>query len=347
MVRDGRVREDTPTETIRRSGAALVLHAGDRRMAPRGAACTPMRAILMATQDYVRMEQAIRYLDANADRQPGLDELAHAVRLSPYHFHRMFRRWAGLSPKRFMQAVTLNRAKRALDGRASVLDAALDAGLSGPARLHDLFVTHDALSPGQYKQRGAGMDIHYGFVASPFGQCLLAATPLGICSLNFVAAGGRPGVLEGLRERFPNARLARNEPAVRPLAERAFRPHRPRGKGDAEALPLHLSGTNFQVQVWKALLSIPAGQTAAYGEVARLAGHPGAARAVGNALNANPVAFLIPCHRVIRATGALGGYRWGEPRKQAMLAWERAQAADAGFGETEYGPALRRREALS
>ncbi|MFI5400238.1 MAG: bifunctional transcriptional activator/DNA repair enzyme AdaA [SAR324 cluster bacterium] len=301
----------------------------------------------MVTQDYVRMEQAIRYLDANAERQPGLDEVAHAVRLSPYHFHRMFRRWAGLSPKRFMQAVTLNRAKRALDGRASVLDAALDAGLSGPARLHDLFVTHDALSPGQYKQRGAGMDIHYGFVDSPFGDCLLAASPLGICSLSFVVDGGRPAALEELRERFPKARVVRNESAARPLAARAFRPHRAGGKGDAEPLPLHLSGTNFQVQVWKALLSIPAGQTAAYGEVARLAGHPGAARAVGNALNVNPVAFLIPCHRVIRGTGALGGYRWGEPRKQAMLAWEQARTANARFGETGDAPALRRRAALS
>ena len=331
----------------RGSGAAWVRHAGGRRMAPGGAACNPMRAIPMATQDYVRMERAIRYLDANADRQPGLDELAHAVRLSPYHFHRMFRRWVGLSPKRFMQAVTLNRAKRALDGQASVLDAALDSGLSGPARLHDLFVTHDALSPGQYKQRGAGMDIRYGFAASPFGQCLLAATRLGICLLNFVEAEGRPAALEELRSRFPNARIVRNDSAVRPFAAQAFSPHLARGKGPAEPLALHLSGTNFQVQVWKALLCIPPGNTAAYGEVARLAGHAGAARAVGNALNANPVAFLIPCHRVVRGTGALAGYRWGEPRRQAMLAWELARTASAGFGAPGSTPQQRRREALS
>jgi AraC family transcriptional regulator of adaptative response/methylated-DNA-[protein]-cysteine methyltransferase len=299
----------------------------------------------MVTHDYVRMEQAIRYLDAHADRQPGLDEVAHAARLSPYHFQRVFRRWAGISPKRFLQVVTLNRAKRALDERASVLDAALDAGLSGPARLHDLFITHDALSPGQYKQRGAGLDVGYGFVESPFGECLLAASRVGICWLSFVVEGGRPAALEDLRERFPQARLVRDEAGVRPLAARAFRPYRPGGKGDAEPVPLHVSGTNFQVQVWQALLSIPPGRTVDYGDMARRAGHPGAGRAVGNALNANPVAFLIPCHRVIRGTGALGGYRWGVSRKQVMLAWEQAQAADAMFGEAGDAPLLRRRRA--
>jgi AraC family transcriptional regulator of adaptative response/methylated-DNA-[protein]-cysteine methyltransferase len=297
----------------------------------------------MVTHDYARMEQAIRYLDANAERQPGLDEVAHASRLSPYHFQRVFRRWAGISPKRFLQAVTLNRAKRALDGRASVLDAALDAGLSGPARLHDLFVTHEALSPGQFKRRGAGLDVRFGFVESPFGECLLAASPVGICWLSFVA-GSHPSAVAELRERFPEARLVRDEAAVRPLAERAFRPYGAGGTHRLEPVPLHVSGTNFQVQVWRALLSIPAGQTAGYGDVARRAGHPGAGRAVGHALRANPVAFLIPCHRVIRSTGALGGYRWGASRKQVMLAWEQAQAAEAPAGEAAGAPRLPRRK---
>ena len=282
----------------------------------------------MATRDYARMEQAILYLDEHAERQPGLDEVAHAARLSPYHFQRLFRRWAGISPKRFLQAIALNRAKHALDGRASVLDASLEAGLSGPARLHDLFITHDAVSPGQYKLRGEGLSLRYGFVDSPFGESLLAISPLGICWLGFIVKGGRPEALAELRARWPLAQLTRDDAAVAPQAARAFRPL---GKGEAERkaepIALHLRGTNFQVQVWRALLSIPPGETLGYGALAERMGQPHAGRAVGNALNANPVAFLIPCHRVIRSTGALGGYRWGLPRKQVMLAWEQAAAA--------------------
>ncbi len=294
----------------------------------------------MASHDYARMEQAILYLDRHAERQPGLDEVAHAARLSPYHFQRVFRRWAGISPKRFLQAIALNRAKRALDGRASVLDASLEAGLSGPARLHDLFITHDAVSPGQYKQRGAGLVLRYGFADSPFGECLLAVSPQGICWLSFVVAGGRPEALAELRERWPLARLERTETPVQPMAARAFRFLKD-GPGDGKAVPLHLHlrGTNFQVQVWRALLSIPPGQTLGYGELAERIGQPRAGRAVGNALNANPVAFLIPCHRVIRGTGALGGYRYGVPRKQVMLAWEQALAAGDAAGRAA-APAL-------
>jgi AraC family transcriptional regulator, regulatory protein of adaptative response / methylated-DNA-[protein]-cysteine methyltransferase len=291
----------------------------------------------MTTGDYPRIEQAILYLDEHAERQPSLDEVARAARLSPYHFQRVFRRWVGISPKRFLQVVTLNRAKRALDGEASVLDAALEAGLSGPARLHDLFITHDALSPGQYKRRGEDLVLRYGFVESPFGDCLLACSPLGIFWLSFVIGGGRTQALAELKERWPLAELTRDETAVQPFADRAFRSLKPGGRGgdskssnDAEPIALHLQGTNFQVQVWRALLSIPPGETVGYGEIARRIGHPGASRAVGTALNSNPVAFLIPCHRVIRSTGALGGYRWGLPRKQVMLAWEQARAAGSG-----------------
>jgi len=301
----------------------------------------------MISTDYARIEQAILYLDRHAERQPSLDEVARAVRLSPYHFQRLFRRWAGISPKRFLQAIALNRAKRALDGRASVLDAALDAGLSGPARLHDLFVTHDAVSPGQYKRRGEGLALRYGFAASPFGECLLALSPLGIFWLGFVGAGGRARALAELRERWPLARLLRDDAAARPLAARAF--GSPDGAtaaataaatagGPHASLALHLRGTNFQVQVWRALLAIPSGETVAYGDLAARLGRPGAGRALGMALKANPVAFLIPCHRVIRGTGALGGYRWGPARKQAMLAWEQALS---GGEPTESGPADR------
>jgi AraC family transcriptional regulator of adaptative response/methylated-DNA-[protein]-cysteine methyltransferase len=281
----------------------------------------------MPTGDYPQIERAILYLDEHAEQQPSLDEVARAARLSPYHFQRVFRRWVGISPKRFLQVVTLNRAKRALDGQASVLDAALDAGLSGPARLHDLFITHDAISPGQYKQRGDGLILQYGFVESPFGDCLMAISPLGIFWLSFVVTGGRPAALEDLKQHWLAAQFARDEAAVQPYADRAFRPLKGEDSvGKAEPIALHLQGTNFQVQVWRALLSIPPGETVGYGEVARRIGHPGSARAIGNALNANPVAFLIPCHRVIRSTGAMGGYRYGLPRKQVMLAWEQAQA---------------------
>ncbi len=282
----------------------------------------------MASTGYARIEQAILYLDRHAGRQRSLGEVARAARLSPYHFQRLFRRWAGISPKRFLQAIALNRAKRALDGRASVLDAALDAGLSGPARLHDLFITHAAASPGQYKRRGEGLALRYGFADSPFGECLLAASPLGIVALDFVGAGGRAGALAELRERWPLARLQRDDGAARPLAGQAFG-FLGAGAAGSRTVPLalHLHGTNFQVQVWRALLSIPPGETMGYGELAARLGRPGAGRALGMALGANPVAFLIPCHRVIRGTGALGGYRWGLPRKQAMLAWEQARAS--------------------
>jgi AraC family transcriptional regulator of adaptative response/methylated-DNA-[protein]-cysteine methyltransferase len=292
----------------------------------------------MRCQDYQRIEQAILFLDRNARRQPGLDEVAHAVRLSPFHFQRLFRKWAGISPKRFLQVVALNRAKQALDGSASVLDAALEAGLSGPARLHDLFVTHDALSPGQYKLRGAGIVIRYGFAQSPFGECLLASSPLGLCALSFVQQGGRPAALEELRARWPQAALERNDASVRVLAARTFQ-HLNERSADlyTEPLALHLSGTNFQVQVWRALLAIPPGHTLSYGELAELIGQPSASRALAQALKANPVAYLIPCHRVIRSTGALGGYRWGEARKLTMLAWEKAQVA-TGFQRNSLHP---------
>jgi AraC family transcriptional regulator of adaptative response/methylated-DNA-[protein]-cysteine methyltransferase len=277
----------------------------------------------MAQHDYDRIEHAIRYLDANFQRQPDLDEVARAVGLSRFHFGRLFRRWAGISPKRFLQAVTLTRAKALLLRRASVLDTALDVGLSGPARLHDLFIQHEALSPGQFKERGLETRIEWGLYPSPFGSCLLAGTERGLCRVAFL--DDAESALAELRERWPLAELRPDRGRLGPLLGPIFAPLSKPG-----APRLHLYGTNFQIQVWRALLAIPFGQVASYADVARALGRPGAGRAVGGAVGRNPLAVLIPCHRVILASGALGDYRWGAERKRALLAWEAAIPAQAG-----------------
>ena len=275
-------------------------------------------------EDYARVERAILYLEQNYRNQPTLEEVAAGVHLSKYHFQRMFSRWAGISPKRFMQFLTLNHAKALLADSHSVLDAALDTGMSGPGRLHDLFVVVDSVTPGEFKRKGEGVTIRYGWHPSPFGPCLLAFTDKGLCGLSFAAAQGREGTLQELRNRWPRASLVEDPRATRATAGRIFSP----GNGSAGApLPLHMHGTNFQVNVWRALLSIPAGAAASYQDVARAIGRPGAARAVGRAVAENPIAFAIPCHRVIRRVGGFGEYRWGAARKKAMLAWEAGHAS--------------------
>lgn len=279
-----------------------------------------------ATRDYARIEKAIRFLDAHYQDQPELDAVAREVGLSPYHFQRLFHRWAGVSPKRFLQFLTVDHARRLLTGNASVLDAALDAGLSGPSRLHDLFVAYDAVTPGEAKRQGAGLAIAYGFHPSPFGTCLVGATERGVCWLGFVTGEGRDGALARLHARWPRADLVEDGDATASLARRAFTPTR----ADSP-LPVHLSGTNFQLKVWEALLRIPPGSAVAYEDVARAIGNPGAVRAVGSAASRNPLAFLVPCHRVIRKTGPFDAYAWGSERKRAILGWEAARygASDA------------------
>lgn len=278
--------------------------------------------------EYERIERAIRYLESHASEQPGLDEVAAAAGLSPFHFQRLFRRWAGVSPKRFLQLLTVEHAKHLLAGSASVLDAAFEAGLSGPGRLHDHFVTLEAVSPGEYKHGGAGLEIRHGVHPSPFGLALVGETDRGVCALAFVDRGGEPAALDWLRSSWPEARLAADPAATRATVRRIFERRGP--------TPLLVSGTNFQVQVWRALLAIPPGRVCSYGRLARAVGRPGAARAVGAAVGANRISYLIPCHRVIRAVGALGGYRWGTRRKRAMLAWESARRApDAGRATAE------------
>ncbi len=273
------------------------------------------------SRDYRRIERAIRYLEDHFQEQPALDEIAAHLNLSPYHFQRLFRRWAGISPKRFLQFLTVDYAKRCLDASESVLDAAFDSGLSGPGRLHDLFVNLDAVTPGEYKSGGQDLRIEYGFHDTPFGRCLLAATPRGICWLSFPESEDVQDAIEALRNRWPEARLLeRPESTASTLAE-IF----PEDPNAVRSLTLHVKGTNFQIKVWEALLRVPFGHMTTYRQIARSIGCPGAARAVGSAVGANPVACLIPCHRVIRNSGVLGQYRWGTARKKALLGHEAAR----------------------
>lgn len=272
--------------------------------------------------DYERVEQAIRYLLENHLDQPRLDDVAAAAGLSPHHLQRVFKRWAGVSPKRFLQFLTVEHAKRLLEESQSVLDAAFETGLSSPGRLHDHFVALEAVTPGEYKERGHGLSIRHGVHPSPFGAAFLAVTDRGICALSFLGgrdeeAGDR---LADLRRQWPEATFSTRRAETRALAERVFAA----GPGDAEPIRLLVQGTNFQVQVWKALLRIPPGAVTSYERVARAVGRPRAFRAVGAAVGQNPVSYLIPCHRVIRSMGLVGNYRWGEERKHALLAWEAA-----------------------
>lgn len=261
---------------------------------------------------YARIEKVIRYLDAHAGEQPDLKTLAKVAGLSESHFHRLFARWARTTPKDFLKRLTAERAK-ALLREDSVLEAAFESGLSGPSRLHDLMVTVEGVTPGEYKSGGRGVAIDWAFADSPFGQCLVATTKRGLCHLTFVE--DRDEALEDLKRRWPNAELRKSRKAET-AAKRAF------AGGKTKLL---LSGTAFQLKVWEALLRVPEGRLTTYGDLAKAIGAPKASRAVGTAVGSNAIGYLIPCHRVIRETGALGGYRWGTPRKQAILAYESAR----------------------
>jgi AraC family transcriptional regulator of adaptative response/methylated-DNA-[protein]-cysteine methyltransferase len=273
------------------------------------------------SNDYQRMERAIQFLEANYHRQPDLKEIAQSVHLSEFHFQRLFTRWAGVSPKKFMQFLTLDYAKKLLEESKSVLDATYEAGLSSPGRLHDLFVNIEAVTPGEFKQKGVGLKISYGIHPSPFGECLLAVTERGICGLSFIENGNSKKAMQYLRANWPNARIIENRKATAPYVEKIFGG----AKQNGSPLKLFLKGTNFQIKVWEALLKIPAGCVASYEEIAARIGKPTASRAVGSAVANNYVAYLIPCHRVIQKIGAFGNYRWGAPRKKAMLVWEAAK----------------------
>lgn len=269
--------------------------------------------------DYTRIEQAIHYLETHYQRQPELAEVAEAIGLSEFHFQRLFTRWAGISPKRFLQYLTKEGAKELLQ-RASVLETAYGVGLSGPGRLHDLMVTTEAVTPGQVRVKGQGLTIEYGFGATPFGEALIGLTARGICFLGFVEKE-REATLDILRGEWPLAALEHAPGRASRILPSVFEADSPSGP-----LPLYLNGTNFQIKVWEALLSIPAGSATTYQAIAAAIGQPAAARAVGTAIGHNPIAYLIPCHRVLRKVGEFGKYRYGSARKKALLGWEAAHA---------------------
>ena len=267
--------------------------------------------------DPSRIERALEWLSRNFERQPSLAEAAGHVGLSEYHFQRRFARQVGLSPKKYVQFLTLERAKEALAKSRSVLDAAYASGLSGPGRLHDLFVNVEAMTPGEYKHRGEGLTIRYGMHPSPFGQCLIMRTDRGVCGLAFTSSARRGETFADLARGFESAVFVEDADAVAGVAVAMFG-----APADAGGLVLHLRGTPFQIKVWRALLAIPPGCVTSYGDLAHRVGATGASRAAGNAAASNPVAWIIPCHRVIRASGVLGEYRWGRGRKLAMLSLE-------------------------
>jgi AraC family transcriptional regulator, regulatory protein of adaptative response / methylated-DNA-[protein]-cysteine methyltransferase len=270
--------------------------------------------------DYERVARVIQYLDERHTDQPNLTTLARHVGLSQHHFHRLFTSWAGITPKDFLQCLTLARAKELLQNGKSVLDASLDTGLSSPSRLHDLCVTLEAASPGELKTGGGGWTIIVGFADSPFGKCLIGENPRGICHISFVESDQEDAALAELQACWPQARIERDNTIVGQLANRIF--HRAGIKDSPMPLRAFVRGPQFQVRVWRALLKVKPGTLVSYGGLATILNQPTAARTVGSAVGKNPLAYLIPCHRVIRETGALGGYRWGKVRKQAILAWE-------------------------
>ncbi|RJO64128.1 MAG: methylated-DNA--[protein]-cysteine S-methyltransferase [Myxococcales bacterium] len=273
--------------------------------------------------DYERIAQAVRFIQSNWREQPPLKEIARAAHMSEFHFQRLFTRWVGISPKRYVQFLTIDRARAILRDAASVLDTSFDVGLSGPSRLHDLFVSIEAVTPGEYKLGGAGLRIDFGVHDSPFGRCLIGVTDRGVCWLAFVDQDNEAAAMDAFRETWPNAALQTNQARVREIVERIFRLD---PQHDGTPIKLLVCGTNFQLKVWEALIRVPAGQVVSYQQLAAAVGQEKAARAVGRALAVNHIAWLIPCHRVIRSDGDPGDYRWGVTRKSAMLTWESARS---------------------
>lgn len=275
-----------------------------------------------ALRDYDSVRRAIGFISENWRDQPTIDAMAEAAALTPDELHHLFRRWAGLTPKAFMQALTLDHAKGLLRDSASVLDAALDSGLSGPGRLHDLFVTHEAMSPGEWKTGGVGMVLRYGFHPSPFGTAIVIASDRGLAGLAFADPGQEQVALADMQRRWPRATYLEDHAGTAALAHRVFDTKLWRAD---QPLRVVLIGTDFEVRVWETLLKIPMGRAVSYSDIADNIDKPKASRAVGAAVGKNPVSFVVPCHRALGKSGALTGYHWGITRKQAMLGWEAGQ----------------------
>lgn len=272
--------------------------------------------------DYEIVRRVIEKISLDYRNQPSLDSLAAELGETPTGLQKLFTRWAGLSPKAFLQAVTLDHARRLLDAGMPLLETSLELGMSGPGRLHDLFVTHEAISPGEYKARGAGLTIRYGYHLSPFGIALVMVTERGLAGLAFADPGEEQVAFEDMRARWPNAAYIEDAAATAPYAARIFDPARWRAD---QPLRIVLIGTDFQIRVWEALLRIPMGRARAYSDIAAEIGCPAASRAVGAAVGANPLSFVVPCHRALGKSGALTGYHWGLTRKRVILGWEAAQ----------------------
>jgi AraC family transcriptional regulator, regulatory protein of adaptative response / methylated-DNA-[protein]-cysteine methyltransferase len=269
--------------------------------------------------DYNKVKDILAFITDNWRDQPSLDALAARVHLSDESLHRLFTRWAGLSPKAFLQALTLDHAKAMLQDRASILDVALETGLSGPGRLHDLFVTHEGMPPGVYKNKGEGLAIAYGFHPSPFGLALVLVSDYGMCGMGFCDEGGEKAALLDMTRRWPNAQYTEDSARTAPFAAHVFAHSQWSG---VKPLRITMIGTDFEIRVWQTLLKIPRGRATTYGDIAQSIGSPKAARAVGAAVGKNPISFVVPCHRVIGKSGDLTGYHWGLTRKRAILGWE-------------------------
>jgi AraC family transcriptional regulator, regulatory protein of adaptative response / methylated-DNA-[protein]-cysteine methyltransferase len=277
-----------------------------------------------ACADYDIVRRAIAHIHGHWRQQPEIEEIAEAAGVTPTELHHLFRRWAGLTPKAFLQALTLNSARELLRSSASVLDASYEVGLSGPGRLHDLFVTHEAMSPGEWKSGAEGVTVCYGFHPSPFGSALVMATERGLCGLAFADYGEEKAALADMRSRWPRAKHVEDSAHTAPIAARIFdkkkwRPDQP--------LRVMLIGTDFEVRVWETLMRIPMGRATTYSDIAGSIGNPKASRAVGAAVGKNPISFVVPCHRVLGKSGELTGYHWGITRKRAMLGWEAGTVA--------------------
>ena len=275
-------------------------------------------------RDYDMVRRNLDFLRENWREQPSLDELAARNGISAAHLQRLFTRWAGLSPKAFLQALTIDHARKLLRDSASVLDTAYEVGLSGPGRLHDLFITHEGMPPGVYKARGRGLTIRYGFHDCPFGRALIMVTDMGLCGLAFADTGGERGALDDMMRRWPEADYVENAAATAPYAARIFRTER--WSAD-QPLRIVFIGTEFETRVWQTLLRIPLGKATTYSDIASHLGKPSASRAVGTAVGKNPISFVVPCHRVLGKSGSLCGYHWGLTRKQAILGWEAGVSA--------------------
>ena len=277
------------------------------------------RSLAQSARDYARIAEALSYLKRHFREQPSLEEVAGRHGSSQYHFQRLFRRWVGISPKKFLQYLTVDFAKKRLSASRSVLEASYESGLSGPGRLHDLMVSCEAVTPGQHKSSGRDLTVRFGFHSTPFGGCFVAATERGICAMEFLDYAESEEPISRLRDKWPQARIVEQRRYTEGLIERIFAPPKTE---EGRRFKLLLKGTNFQIQVWQALLKVPEGMVVSYRDVAEWLGNGKASRAVAAAVAKNPIAYLIPCHRVIRSLGVIGGYRWGSERKQAMLAWE-------------------------